>query len=275
MLIDSLEKNSKLTQQGAVDAHMSQYFDTRWVTGSADPVALETREFLEICFANLPSDKQCEICGRVECEVVENVDACLHELVCHELLRWLHLEPKFTPKLSDGSTPDMLARIGGQDFVVDVFLTANPCRTIASYAHIPSRQQTLRVPQPTKNHGDAILCVRSLTVDRGDRAKKIRDTIKDKHRKYARTGRPMLLVVFLKDGWMQLGNVECALYGACRGEDWLQDCFPPAPSRPLSDRLARITKRICLSTAQCCPTITAGPVAQGSRRFSHVTGPTT
>jgi hypothetical protein len=66
------------------------------------------------------------------------------------------------------------------------------------------------------------------TVDSGDRAKKVRDRIREKQRKYARTGKPIILVVFLGDYWMSVTDVQRALYGEPLGSDWLREEFPKA-----------------------------------------------
>lgn len=106
----------------------------------------------------------------------------------------------------------MLAKVADQDFIVEVFVTNNPIRTVIRGQHLMSERETS--------------CVRQFTNDKGERAKKIRDEIKKKHSKYANTGKPILIAVFLKDSWMHVDEVESALYGACRGDGLLQDCFP-------------------------------------------------
>lgn len=197
VLTGSLKKNQNLTCWA------------KWVANGTNISAQETREFLEMCLSNLPNQKRRAVCRSAECDTAENVDALLYELVSHELLRRLRLEPKFKPKLSDGLTPDMLAKIGNREFIFDVYLTQNASRTVVHRNLLPGDQHSSQ-----------------LTKDVGDRARKIREKIKEKHNKYLKTRKPIILAVFLKDTWMHLSDVESALYGACRGDGWLEDCFP-------------------------------------------------
>lgn len=199
VLTESLKKNQNLNCWA------------KWVANDANPSAFETRELLEMCLSNLPNHKRRTVCKSAETDSGENVDALLYELVSYELLRRLRLEPKFKPKLSNKLEPDMLAKIGATEFIFDVYLTSNPLGTVARQNPLPGNQHPLQ-----------------FTMDRGDRAKKIRDVIREKHNKYVKTKKPIILVVFLKDIWMDLSAVETALYGACRGDGWLDDCFPQA-----------------------------------------------
>ena len=200
MLIESAGKNRNLSGWA------------KWALYNESQAARETRELFEICLRNLADDKKGAVCRKAGRDTAENVDSLLHELLCHELLRRLDLSPEFKPKLSGGLTPDMRARIADQDYIVEVFETSNPDNKTNVSHQMPTCQ--------TSGY------IRQFTKDQGDRAKKIRDEIRKKHNKYAKTGRPLLVVVSLKDGWMQEGDVETAFYGACRREVWLQDCFP-------------------------------------------------
>lgn len=200
MLIESARKNPNLSCWA------------RWVFDNASPAARGTRELLEMCLGNLAIGKQSEVRDSAECGSADNVDALLYELLCHELLRRLGFSPEFKPKLSGSLTPDMKARVASQDYIVEVFDTSNPDNKTNVLRQTPTRQTTG--------------CVRQFTKDQGDRAKKIRDKIREKHNKYAKTEKPLLVVVFLKDGWMQESDVETAFYGACRDDSWLKDCFP-------------------------------------------------
>jgi len=120
---------------GALQAnqHLGEW--AKWLRDSTTQPARVTREFLELCFANISADKHRSLHRRISCADERNIDAALYELVAHELFRRLHLNPKFAPKLSGPSprsnlAPDLMVRVGGQDFIADVFLTNNPTRTI-------------------------------------------------------------------------------------------------------------------------------------------------
>jgi len=183
----------------------------KWVLDSPNPAAVETREFLETCFANIREEKRARLLERLRSGDTDNVDASLRELVAHELFRRLHLEPEFEPKVGAGLTPDMMAKVADHECIVDVFLTRNPSRTIKKT--LPG--SLLDLPKDSQ-----------YTVDAGERAKKVRDTILEKHQKYSATGKPMILVVFLGDHWVEMGDVQRALYGASLADAWLRDDFP-------------------------------------------------
>lgn len=198
MLLSALKKNEGLSDWA------------KWVRDDPEQAPREIREFLERCFARIPANKGKQLIQRIKSDGEENVDAALYELVAHELFWRLHLKPEFQPNCFTPLTPDMAVQIGNQQFIVNVFVTHNPARTVA--------------PFPVKGLGNQIKFV--YTVDRGDRAKKIRDTVLDKYHKYLPTGKPMILVVFLGDHWVQMHDVQDALYGAPIGDEWLRDNFP-------------------------------------------------
>jgi hypothetical protein len=114
----------------------------------------------------------------------------------------------------------MIIRAAGQEFIVDVFLTRNPSRT-----NRPILRTVLSIPKELRD-----LPMKS-TVDAGDRAKKIGERILEKYRKYAPTGKPMLLVAFLGDYHVQMLDVECALYGEPLANGRLRVDFPEATMR--------------------------------------------
>ncbi len=199
MLLDTLREKTKLSELA------------KWALGGATSAARETRDFLEVSFANIANNRQNKLLHRI-CLADEDVtDSLLHELVAHELLRRLRLEPDFGPKLGTNLTPDMMATVANQRFIVDVFLTRNPSRTIRPF------------PCPFPGLPEF-----QYVVDSGDRAKKIRDRIMEKHQKYSRTGKPMILVAFLGDLFMEMKDVQHALYGASLGDGWLHEPFPNA-----------------------------------------------
>ena len=100
-------------------------------------------------------------------------------------------------------TPDFKVSAGRTEFLLDVFLTYNPTRTIFC--------------QTEYSLG---------TVDRGDRAKKIADRISEKSNKYKSTNMPLLLLVFLGDHTLKSSNIEQAAYGASLGDGNLNEDFP-------------------------------------------------
>ena len=167
MLLGVLRRNQRLSAWA------------NWVVADPRPAAQEIRGFLETCFANIASNRKKKFLHRIGSADADGVDSALHEMVAQELLRRFHLQPEFDPKLSDGLTPDMIAKVANQQFIVDVFLTRNPSRTI----------------KPLDFTLSGLSQNAQYTVDSGERAKKIRDTIVGKHSKYSRTGKPMILVV--------------------------------------------------------------------------------
>ena len=203
MLLSSLQANSYLGDWA------------KWIRDGSDEAAHEEREFLETCFAKIPANKRTAFCKRISSDDERNVDAALYELVAHELFRRLHMTPEFGPKLKDSSTgnpltPDLMVQVGGQDFILDVFLTHNPTRTI--------KPLTLLGVKEIKGV--------TYTVDAGDRAKKIWETVLNKYKKYDATGTPLILVVFLGDHWVEMYDAQTALYGAPIGDRWLSEDFP-------------------------------------------------
>ena len=66
----------------------------------------------------------------------------------------------------------------------------------------------------------------TYTVDQGDRAKKIWETVIDKYHKYSPSGMPIILVVFLGDHWVGMYDAQTAIYGASLHDGWLKDQFP-------------------------------------------------
>ena len=61
-----------------------------WLVNNDGDAAHSTREFLQTCFVNLPVAKHARLLKTLATEkAAENIDACIHELVAHELLRRL------------------------------------------------------------------------------------------------------------------------------------------------------------------------------------------
>jgi len=196
MLLTGLKKNQRLSSW------------VKWVRDDSKQPARETREFLERCFANIAPNQGKRFIQRIGSDGKENVHAALYELVAHELFRRLHLKPEFHPNSFAPLTPDMAVKIENQQFIVDVFVAHNSARTIT--------------PFPVKGLGNEI----TYTVDCGDRAKKIRDTVVSKCHKYLQTEKPLIFVVFLGDHWVEMRDVQIAVYGASTEDAWLREDFP-------------------------------------------------
>ncbi len=173
-----------------------------WLANDPGRAATETRNFIAKCFERLEQKTQSQILTRVQKADETDIDALIHELVAHELLFRMQLNPKYHPQVG-GLTPDFKVSAGRTEFLLDVFLTYNPTRTIFC--------------QTEYSLG---------TVDRGDRAKKIADRISEKSNKYKSTNMPLLLLVFLGDHTLKSSNIEQAAYGASLGDGNLNEDFP-------------------------------------------------
>ena len=160
-----------------------------WVVGERTQAAQETRFFLDSCFSHIRSTRQKRLLQRIQKGDSLEIEAAIHELVAHELLRRLGFSPEFDPQIIN-ATPDMSVEIFGDRFIADVFVTHNPRRTILEF-------------------GSDFL----LTRDSGERAQKIAETIREKSTKYAKTNLPLILFVFLGDHSVSIRDVERALFG--------------------------------------------------------------
>jgi hypothetical protein len=167
--------------------------------------ARETREFLESCLQIIPETKHAGIRKKIRTGDSAQIDATLHELVAYKLLQQLHFELEYAPRitgLEEERTPDLSVQIGGQQFIVDVFVRHTPLRTIKRYTHGYS------------------------VTDRGDTAKEFGERVSEKCQKYEIVDLPLLLVIFLGDSVLETTDVQVALYGASIGDGNLDDQFP-------------------------------------------------
>src|SRR5437870_1842279 len=82
-----------------------------WVATNEGKAARETRDFLSMCFSNIDTQKEPAVIKRLRGDKSQ-VEATLHELVAHELLRRLKLTPQFEPSIG-GQTPDLSFRVKG------------------------------------------------------------------------------------------------------------------------------------------------------------------
>ncbi len=70
-----------------------------WVATEPRAAAQDTREFLCACFEHLPAEKQASLRNVLKKGNAKKVEATLHELVVHELLRRFDRQPEFEPNL--------------------------------------------------------------------------------------------------------------------------------------------------------------------------------
>jgi hypothetical protein len=120
-------------------------------------------------------------------------------------LQQFPVELEYAPRIKELEaewTPDLVVRIDGQKFIVDVFVRHTPRRTVKRYTHGYS------------------------VTDRGDAAKEFGERISEKCQRYEIVGLPLLLIIFLGDSMLQTMDVEVALYGASIGDGNLEDQFP-------------------------------------------------
>ncbi len=174
-----------------------------WVASDDSRSAKETRAFLDTCFLNIPSGKRLRLSRKIQKGDEAEVEALIYELVAHELLRRLGHAPEFNPVIN-GLTPDIYLEVLGQRFIVDVFVTHSPSKTVTNFGD---------------GSGEAF--------DQGDRAQKISDSIRKKSLKYAKTGLPLLLFAFLGDRYiLSAMHVERALFGITVNEISPEERFP-------------------------------------------------
>lgn len=142
-----------------------------WIITDKGNEAKQALNFLNLCYSNLNSQSQDKIKKEILKDDLSKIESTLYELITHELLYRLNLNPEFYPSISN-KTPDICFNISNQKFLVDVFVTHSPEKTVFERdGFIESR-------------------------DCGDRADKIADTLIDKTLKYSKTGFPLVLFVF-------------------------------------------------------------------------------
>jgi len=179
-----------------------------WVATDKSYAARETREILNTSFLSLSPQKRSRLSRKIRTGDAATIDATIHEIIAYELLRRLDLAPDFEPTLGSRETPDIGLEILRTSFIADVFVTHSPSSTVTDFGN---------------GTGEAI--------DRGERAKKIRDRIDEKSTKYAKTGLPLILFVFLGDHYILNANhVERALFG--------QTIAEIEPGEPFQDTVA-------------------------------------
>jgi hypothetical protein len=181
-----------------------------WLITDGD-AARSTRDFLNVCFANIPATKHSGILKKLS-GAESQIEATVHELVAHELLRRLGLSPEFEPSL-DGLTPDLVFKAGGELFLADVYLTHSPSKTFEDF-------------------GDGTGAARDTSKPDESRAHKIADNLAEKAGKYKPLCRPLVSFVFLGDHRsLSESDVERSLFGMTAYEASLEGRFPESVSR--------------------------------------------
>ena len=111
---------------------------SQWVATSRDPSAASTRETLQTCFSGIPPCRRHGVVKKLRSADSAEVDATLHHLVSHELLRRLDLEPDWEPDIGN-LTPDLAFRSHGARFIGDVFVSVNAHLILYFSGHPPVR----------------------------------------------------------------------------------------------------------------------------------------
>lgn len=165
-----------------------------WLIIDKGKAATETLAFLSNCYARIPQPKKTNIKKRFQKVDQNEVDAIVLELVAHDLLRRLGLQPEWSPTI-ERLNPDFTFHVNSKRFIADVFLVKSPTKTI-------------------KNRGRVIESWDKPWVPAESRAKKIADRISRKSTKYSKLKLPLVLFIFLSDNYL-LDNekVEAALFG--------------------------------------------------------------
>jgi len=188
-----------------------------WLVNNDGDAAHSTREFLQTCFVNLPVAKHARLLKTLATEkAAENIDACIHELVAHELLRRLGLSPEFHPVITKSTkTPDLRFEAGGKPFLADVYLTHSPAKTFKKYPGEIGTYAAWDTAKPEES-----------------RAQKIKNELAKKSAKYKVLGLPLVLFVFLGDHIsLNTEDVERALFGMTAYETSLEPRFPKSVHR--------------------------------------------
>ena len=183
-----------LDSPGDLDAEMPEGpADLRrrlaWWAFADEPAAADTRQFLDRCWVGVPETGRGKLKARIEHGDEREAEAAISELVTHEFLRRLGRLVEWAPRVGS-LTPDLAVLIDSRRYLLDVYVRHNPSKTVVEVGP------------------DYV-----ATCDSGERAQELAQVISSKAGKYAPTGLPLLLVVFLGDHWVKTVNVEEAVYG--------------------------------------------------------------
>ena len=185
-----------------------------WVAASDDIGAIWERQFYDRALARLPGHKQRQVLRICEVSDGAEVEATLYELLVHELLSRLHLNPRWHPSIED-QTPDLKFRTSGQDFIADCVVLHSPARTV-------------------KDYPDGTGCAIDGSRPGENRSTKLCDVIGEKAWKYRQIDLP--LVIFVLAGDRRIMNrqvLERALYGRTTSEVSEGDTFPSVGRAPV------------------------------------------
>jgi len=187
-----------------------------WLSTDKGKAATETLSFLSICYLNIPKAKRDRVRERLLAGNQDEIDAIIRELVAFELLRRLHLQPEWSPKIG-GKNPDLMFIANGKKFIADVFLVNSPKKTINKIDDIHT--EFWDKPQSPSE----------------SRSNKIASTISKKSNHYSQLAYPLVLFVFFADNLgLDVQKVESALYGMTIGEIQGDETYPDSNTHHLS-----------------------------------------
>ena len=179
----------------------------RWLRDGGSDAADSTQRFLDYAADCLTKGEKRKFLKNVETSTSDQISERIFELIAHQFFRQFGIKCDYEPKI-DGKTPDLTCEISGIEYVVDVFVTHSPSKTI-------------KCIEPG--------LISSCDTDKPDesRAKKIADKIEEKLGSYIVLNRPVLLFVGLGDDRiLSAGSVEQALYGIHISEFSESGIFP-------------------------------------------------
>lgn len=166
-----------------------------WLSQDTSKPAIETLAFLSTCYTNIPQTKKTKLAKRLQKGDQQEVDAILRELVAHELLRRLGLQPTWSPSI-DGLNPDLAFHANGRKFIADVLIVKSPMKTLI------------------RKHENFIEFWDNPSTPGESRANKIAEKIGEKSSKYSKLEFPLVLLIFLGDNFLlDVEKVEAALFG--------------------------------------------------------------
>ncbi len=184
----------------------------RYLIARNSVAATETRALLEAAFSNIRAEKQNRVAARIREGDTPQIEATIHELVAHELLRRLQLRPEFEPQLQ-GKSPDLLFEAAGMRFISDVVVLHSPSKTVneADWGY-----EAWDTAEPSES-----------------RPEKIKKKLEEKADRYAELNLPIVPIIFLGDrlGFEIFDDIERACFGITLQEVDLEPAFPQSLPR--------------------------------------------
>jgi hypothetical protein len=183
---------------------------SQWVGTSQKTSAVETLTFLSAALGRLPPSRQNFVLAKIE--KADNsflAEATLHELVAHEFLYRLTLQPEWEPHVGN-LTPDLaFTTQQGIRFLTDVFVAHSPKHSVNGGLASYLKDDTLKDGWAYDSPNDPYI----------NRTKKVAERVQEKVVKYNSTGMPLLVFGFLGDNRaFDFRNFEQALYGSTVSE---------------------------------------------------------